>query len=156
MNQKIKILLTLATLVMMLFLAPSFLLVSLPQAHAQSDSSKPGDSGYQLLVKCSGGSQIAGSGGESECTWKDLIAQINKIINFLFYISVILATIAFIYCGYLFLTAGGDTGKAGDAKKVLYKVVIGFIWIFAAWLIVHFITTSLGLNSDISIIENSQ
>lgn len=117
-----------------------------------STAQTPGESGYKLLVDCSGPAVSPGS-ATKECNYRDAIAQVNKIINFLFYISVLLATIAFIYCGFLFLTAGGDTGKVGEAKTIFFKVVVGFIWIFAAWLIVNFITGALGLKENISLLE---
>jgi hypothetical protein len=48
--------------------------------------------------------------------------------------------------GIMFLTAAGDPGRIGTAKKILTSVVIGLLIIFLAWLIVDtiimFITKS--------------
>lgn len=133
-----------------LIFALFFILIFPNVSLAQNTGAQPGQNGYQLLVKCSG-NQI-GSTNEKECSWNDFIEQINKVINFLFYLSVILATISFIWCGFKFLTAGGNEDKAKEAKDIFYKVVIGFIWVFAAWLLVHFITSAFSLNEGISIL----
>lgn len=120
-----------------------------------AQDAQPGTTGYHLLVTCSDSkSQTTTTGGTiKECNFSDFVKQINVIITFLFYISVMLATIAFIYCGFLFLTAGGDAGKAKQAREIITKVVIGFIWIFAAFLIVKFITSAFGLNSSITLLS---
>ena len=38
--------------------------------------------------------------------------------------------------GVMFLTAGGDPGRIGSAKKILTATVIGLAIILAAWLII--------------------
>jgi hypothetical protein len=104
-----------------------------------AEETAPGQSGYKLLVDCR---------GDKGCDFNDFIRQINKIIKFLFYAAVLLATIAFVYCGFLFLTAGGDAGKAKEAKEIFFKVVMGFIWIFIAFLVVQFIVGIFELRDD--------
>ncbi len=115
----------------------------------------PGTSNYHLLQPCKGSGGPISDTGEQECGFSDFIKLVNRVITFLFYISIALATISFIYCGFLFLTAGGDTGKAAEAKKILWKVVVGFIWIFIAFLVVHFILSTFELKDDgYSLIES--
>lgn len=118
--------------------------------HAQA---KPGEANYHILIPCEGKSLPANNQGYKECDFDDFVNLVNRIINLLFFLAVILATISFIYCGFLFLTAGGDAGKAKQAKEIFYKVVIGFLWIFGAWLIVHFITGAFGLLPEITLIN---
>jgi len=43
----------------------------------------------------------------------------------------------------MFLTAGGDPGRIGGAKKILTATVIGLVIILAAWLIVDTVITFL-------------
>jgi len=45
--------------------------------------------------------------------------------------------------GVMFLTAAGDPGRIGTAKKILTSVVIGLFIIFLAWLIVDTVITFL-------------
>lgn len=120
---------------------------------AGAQDAEPGSSKYHLIIKCEGKAVDVQGKSIHQCDFKDLVRQINAIITFLFYISVMLATIAFIYCGFLFLTAGGDAGKAKQAREIMYKVVIGFIWIFAAFLVVKFITSAFDLDPSITLIN---
>ena len=81
------------------------------------------------------------------CKWPDLIILGNNIIDFLLTISVSLAAISFAYAGFLYMTAGGDTGTI-QAHEILWKVVIGIVVSLGAWLIVHFIIVQLGVNTS--------
>lgn len=82
------------------------------------------------------------------CQYSDLIALANNIIKFLVLdISVPIATIAFVYAGFLYMTAVGDSGKISKAHEIFKKVIIGFIIAAAAWLIVHFILQALSVGS---------
>ncbi len=87
------------------------------------------------------------SGASGPCDWNDLITLGNNLINFLLTISVSLAAISFAYAGFLYMTAGGDTGKISKAHEILWKVVIGIVVSLGAWLIVHFIIVQLGVNT---------
>lgn len=134
-----------------------------------AQNEQPGSEGYSFLPKgenCTGKPLISGGGSrgpsttgepmggmEKECTFGDLIRLINRGINLLFYLAVIFATFALIYAGFLLLTSGGNASKAEEAKKIFFKVVVGFLWIFTAWLIVHFITASFELKPDYSILQ---
>jgi hypothetical protein len=57
-----------------------------------------------------------------------------------------LAVLMIVIGGVMFLTAAGDPGRIGTAKRILTSVVIGLLIIFLAWLIVDtiimFITKS--------------
>ncbi len=70
---------------------------------------------------------------------------INRVINFLLFYSVILATISIAYAGFLMLSSGGNSSKVEEAKSIFTKVIFGFIFAFLAWVIVHFILTTLGV-----------
>jgi len=74
-----------------------------------------------------------------ECSLDDLIATVNKIINFLVVIAASVVAMMFCYAGFIYLTAGGDTGKAKKAKEVFTSTAIGFVLILSGWLIIKFV-----------------
>ena len=81
------------------------------------------------------------------CTLCHLFVLFKRIIDFLAKdVLFPLAVLMIVVGGVMFLTAAGDPGKMGTAKKILTSVVIGLVIIFLAWLIVDtiimFITKS--------------
>ncbi|MBX4195394.1 hypothetical protein KW796_00310 [Candidatus Parcubacteria bacterium] len=99
---------------------------------------------WQPLIVCDGTRA-------DPCTFASLIKLTQVIINDLIVISTVLATIAFIIIGFTLLTSGGDTGAWKKARERFFSVVVGYVWILAAWLIVYTITSVL-LNSGYSIL----
>jgi len=87
----------------------------------------------------------------NECTFSKLIELAQNLINDLIIISILLATAAFAYAGYILLTSGGNETEKTRAKEVFRKVLIGFLWILGAWLLVYTITSVL-LNPGYSIL----
>jgi hypothetical protein len=84
------------------------------------------------------------------CNFNDLIGMVNKIISFLlFYFATPLAGLVFAYAGFLYITSGGDTSKTSKAKKLLPKVVFGYLIALGAWLIVKTILNILGVDPSI-------
>ena len=77
------------------------------------------------------------------CEFADVLQLASNIINFLITISVVIATIAFAYAGFLYLTSGGDSGKVSKATGIFTNVVVGFIIVVGAWIIVHTILSAL-------------
>ena len=61
------------------------------------------------------------------------------IINLLLLIAGILAVIYLIYSGILYITAGGDTGKAEKGRTGIVNAIIGLVIISAAYLLVRFV-----------------
>jgi hypothetical protein len=81
------------------------------------------------------------------CTLCHLFVLFKRIIDFLAKdVLFPLAVLMIVIGGVMFLTAAGDPGRIGTAKKILTSVVIGLVIIFLAWLIVDtiimFITNS--------------
>ena len=81
------------------------------------------------------------------CTLCHLFVLFKRIIDFLAKdVLFPLAVLMIVVGGVMFLTAAGDPGRMGTAKKILTSVLIGLIIIFLAWLIVDtiimFITKS--------------
>ena len=70
---------------------------------------------------------------------------ITKLIDFIWPIFGGAAIIMFIVAGFLFLTAGGDPGKAGNAKKALIWGIIGVTIALLAKTIPFIIKNLLGV-----------
>ncbi len=78
------------------------------------------------------------------CGWKEFLALIQKVINFLIFdLSLPITAIIFAYSGFLFMTSGDDSAKRTKGKKIFFNVLIGFVIAMAAWLIVNLILTTL-------------
>lgn len=128
-----------------------FIVVLFPiSSHAQYiGSDDPQDKHFQL-VPC--------DGVEVPCDFNALMTLFNRVISFIFYVSIPLAAISFSYAGYLYLSAAGDTNKIEKAHEIFKTVLIGFIFIISAWLIVYTITHTLlsdeFLNSRNNLLEN--
>lgn len=74
---------------------------------------------------------------KNPCEFKDVIIIVQRIINFLIYIGVVAATLAFAYAGYLYITAAGKVEAIKHAHSIFVKVIIGFALMLGAWLIVN-------------------
>lgn len=88
---------------------------------------------------------------ESPCTYESLIELVKVLIHDMVVISTLLAVITFIWVGIKLLGSGGNESAMTEAKKMLWKVVIGYLWILAAWLVVYTITSVL-LNDGYSLL----
>ncbi len=92
---------------------------------------------------------IVPSCNNGPCGYADLITMANTIIKFLVLdVSVPIATIAFVYAGFLYMTSAGNEGQISKAHEIFRKVIIGFVIAAAAWLIVHFILASFSVGSQ--------
>lgn len=77
------------------------------------------------------------------CGICDIAQLVQNTLNAGIYISIFLAAILFAYAGWQYMTAGGDPGKAGSAKKIFWTVGVGLVLILGAWLIVDLIMKTL-------------
>lgn len=115
------------------------------QNYVQSDN--PRDPGFQL-VPCNG----------VDCDFNSLMTLINRVMNFIVYLSIPLAAISISYAGYLYISAYGDTGKIEDAHKIFGSVLKGFAFVLAGWLIVYTIMSMLlgpnFMNSKSNLLNN--
>jgi len=79
----------------------------------------------------------------------DLPTRINDIIwgifNFIWPLFAAFAVIMFIYAGFLFLNASGDSGKVRDARQALLWGSIGILVALLSMSIPWFVKTILGL-----------
>jgi len=56
----------------------------------------------------------------------------DGIINFIFYIGMLIAPIMFIFSGIFFITATGDPEKIQRAKNMIWWTVIGLVIVIMA------------------------
>jgi len=77
------------------------------------------------------------------CGFNDLGKLGANLLAFAVTIAVPIAAVAFAYAGFLYLTAGGNSGQISKASGIFLNVGIGFIIVLAAWLIVNFVLNEL-------------
>lgn len=77
------------------------------------------------------------------CGWLELVGLAKNILDFMIYLSVPIAAIAFMYAGWLYLSARGNTGQISKAHGIFLNVVIGLIIVLVAWGVVDLIIDSL-------------
>lgn len=97
------------------------------------------------LVPC--GSDVQGP-AHHECGFTDLIVLLQNVIGFvLFYLTIPIATMIILWSGVQLLIPGEKQAAAlQDAKRRLWKVIVGIFFMLAAWLLVKFLLTSLGVD----------
>ncbi len=100
-----------------------------------------GKSGYAQDASLYEESEGGSNDKKVACTLPAFVKLITNVINVLFILSVPITMIALTWVGILLLTAQGNTGKVTQAKEILWKVMIGFIFILSAWIIIHTIAT---------------
>ena len=83
--------------------------------------------------------------GESgtRCDFNAFITLIKHGIHDMGLISTLVVVALLCYVGFEFLTSRGNVSAWINAKKRLGKVIFGYIWVLAAWLIVYTITSAL-------------
>lgn len=85
------------------------------------------------LVPCDG----------ANCDFAKLIQLGNNVIKFCIVVGSSVFAIMFMYAGYLYLTAMGNSSQISQAHGLFTNAVIGFIIMLAAWLIIDFIFDAL-------------
>lgn len=73
----------------------------------------------------------------------ELIGTIARIINILLGFLGVLAVILVLWGGFKWMTAAGDEGKIGEAKKLMGAGVVGLVIILAAYAITAFVVNQL-------------
>lgn len=85
------------------------------------------------------------------CDFNYVMQLINNIIKFLlFTIATPLVALILMYTGYLYITAGGNSGQTEKVRHILFNAVVGYIIALAAWLIVNTIVSSLKVDTSIN------
>jgi len=78
------------------------------------------------------------------CTFCHGILLMNQGMNFLMKIAGVVAVLALIIVGFLYITSTGNPERKNLAKTSLKWVIIGFVIIFLAWLMIDFILSAWG------------
>lgn len=86
---------------------------------------------------------------EGACGFCDIFQLAQNLINFAVAFSVLVATIMFVYAGFLYFSASAKHDNIKKAHGIFWKVFIGFVFILGAWLIVSLIMSTL-LNDKFS------
>lgn len=92
------------------------------------------------LVKCK---------NPPDCTFEELIETANAVVGFLVQIGIAFIAIVLAYAGWIYLTAGGDSGRIKTAHKMFRNSVIGFMIILGAFLVIKLLVSTMGLNPSI-------
>ena len=95
------------------------LLVLAPTSFALAQSDLPNQ-----IVPCDG----------VGCGFCDLVELAQRLINTGIFITIVFSATLFAYAGILYLSSGGDAGKAGKARGIFAHVAGGIIIILCAWL----------------------
>lgn len=82
----------------------------------------------------------------ADCSLCDLATLAQNILNTAIYLAVFLSAGLFAWAGWQYLTAQGNSGKAGAARQTFWNVGVGLVIILAAWLIVDTIMKTLTPN----------
>jgi hypothetical protein len=56
-----------------------------------------------------------------------------------------IALLMFVYGGVMFLISGGSSEKVGQAKQIMINAIIGLVIVFASFMIIQFIFTTLDI-----------
>lgn len=80
--------------------------------------------------------------GQPECGYNDLLKLINNVIDWIMMVAIPVSAGVFAWVGFKYMTTGVSDQKS-EAKKMLWKVFIGLVFILAAWLIVDTILKAL-------------
>ncbi len=130
---------------------------SISVAHAQTGTPLGGGSGSGTSL--SGGSQSGtplsggngGCGGSGTglqnplCNTSDIPTLLNNILDFIVKnIAPPVIILMLVYCGFLFVTAQGNSEKIQSARTALLWTVIGAIILLGAKAIAGVITTTVG------------
>ena len=78
------------------------------------------------------------------CDFNDVLRLINNLITFLIttvFIPIII--ILFMYAGYKYITAGGNSTKIVNLKKMVGHIIVGMLLVLCSWLIVNTLLTIL-------------
>src|SRR3989344_5935730 len=77
------------------------------------------------------------------CTICDIATLAQNVLNTGIYIAIFLSAVLFAWAGWKYVTAGGNPGKATQAREVFTNVLIGLAIILAGWLVVDTLMKTL-------------
>ena len=93
------------------------------------------------IIQCG---RPSGAGTGQMCTLCDLIAGFNTIIQYIMKIAIGVALLALAVGGVLYIVSAGESAAVETAKSTMKNAAIGFVIVFAAYLIVDTTLLYLG------------
>lgn len=110
------------------------------------------------LVNCGNGSyDKAGNKISDACTVGDLFVGVIIITNFLIAFAGLVAVFFIILSGFRMVTAAGNPGEFGKARKGLAGAVIGFVLTLIAFLLINTLINgplNIGIENGGNILSN--
>ena len=95
--------------------------------------------GWQPLIVCDG---VPGN-NLPVCDYNSLFVLAKALITDLVILSTFLAVAVFAYAGFMMIMSRGSETEYKKAVAMFGKVMWGYVWILAAWLVVYTISTVL-------------
>lgn len=72
-----------------------------------------------------------------------LTGVLTSMLSIFLLVAGIVAFLIFLYAGFQYLTAGGDSGATGKAKTAMVNAIIGIIIIALSYVVVRFVVDQL-------------
>lgn len=88
---------------------------------------------------------LAADGDKVEPIKKTLPELITLISSAIAKISIPIAILFMIIGGFMYVTSSGEPENIQKAKLIILYSIIGLVFIIASWVIINFVTTSLGV-----------
>jgi hypothetical protein len=79
----------------------------------------------------------------TEGAGNNINSMVATIINIFSWIVGVVCVIMIIYGGFRYVTAGGDSGKVGDAKNTILYALVGLVIVALAQVIVKFVLSKV-------------
>jgi amino acid transporter len=93
------------------------------------------------LVECAGQ-------GPFDCKFEDLVKTGETILEFLVQLGTVIAVIVISYAGFMYMTAGDNSGKVKKAHELIWYTTIGFLIVISAWLLVRVLLNTLEVKEE--------
>ena len=87
------------------------------------------------------------SGGAGGTPLNDLIGQ---VLNLLYGIAGSLAVLMLIFGGFRYITSGGNSKLAQEAKETIQSAFMGLVLVLLAFMIAQFLENTLGIGAAIT------
>lgn len=126
------------------------------------DSNGDCQSALTVAIEDSYGSEVPEgyTGFLPDCAFKGNCKDVNQFLNlaigvirWIFGIIGGLALIMFVYGGLLMIISFGNEEKVKQGKSAIIAAVVGLIIVFGAYMLVNFLLFSLGVASDLNILQ---
>lgn len=73
----------------------------------------------------------------------DATCLITQVVRYILGTIAVIATLMFIWGGYLMLTSGGNADQVKKAKETLAWAAIGIVVIMISWVVIRFVLQSI-------------